>query len=61
LIATFNIALLFSSLKQQNVVALIQGTLPNKAKEQQISIWIFSRSSFGDDSGFRRGIHFAFR
>ncbi len=33
MIAAFNV-MLFSFLKQQNVVALIQGTLPNKAKER---------------------------
>ena len=32
MIAAFNVVL-FSFLKQPNVVALIQGTLPNKAKE----------------------------
>jgi hypothetical protein len=33
LIAVFNVVL-FSFMKQQNVVALVQGTLPNKAKER---------------------------
>jgi len=47
--------------EQQNVVALIQGILPYKAKEQQISIRIFPLSSLNIYSGFRRSIHFAFK
>jgi hypothetical protein len=56
---TGNVAVLFSSLNNRNVVALILDILPNKAKEQQIGIRIFLCNSIITDSGFGRGIHFA--